>query len=214
MSLNKIFLNIITIAVIVLLPYAGIIPGFGYAIFILLFTWLVLRYSKENFSDIGFELKKFEPRAILVGSAVALLTLAFMQLIFHPVLDMIVSLEYDDAGLNETIRGGLFQLTLMIILGCLIGGVYEEIVFHGFIFTRLEKMIRGKYATQISFIITAILFGIYHVQLGPSGVINAFVVGMVYLALFLYFKRKLWYPIICHCVYNTAVMILIYNGYF
>ena len=98
-------------------------------------------------------------------------------------------------------------------MGWLIGGLYEEIVFHGFIFTRLEKMIKGKYTTSLSFLITASIFGAYHIQLGVDGLINAFVVGTVYLALFLFFKRNLWYSIICHGVYNSIVMTLIYYGY-
>ena len=62
-----------------------------------------------------------------------------MQLVFHPVLDYFVSLEYKDEGLSDTIQGGKLQFFLMVITGWLIGGFYEEIVFHGFIFTRLEK---------------------------------------------------------------------------
>ena len=75
-------------------------------------------------------------------------------------------------------------------MGWLVGGFYEEIVFHGFIFSRLEKMSRGKYATAIAFIGTAIIFGAYHFQLGGIGLINALIVGAVYLGLFLFYKRN------------------------
>jgi membrane protease YdiL (CAAX protease family) len=136
-----------------------------------------------------------------------------MQLVFHPVLEFFVNLEYKDVGLSDTIQGGKLQFLLMIIMGWLIGGFYEEIVFHGFIFTRLEKMIKGKFAAYISFVITSFAFGIYHIQLGALGLINALLVGAVYLTLFLYFKRNLWYSIMCHGFYNTMVMTLIYFDY-
>lgn len=213
MNIYKTILNVIAIGTIVFLPHAELIPFFGYSIPILLFTWLVLKYSNETFSDIGFSLKQFKPKYILIGGLLAVLTLAFLQLIFHPVLDLLVSLEYNDAGLNDTIQGGKIQFFIMAIMGWLIGGFYEEIVFHGFIFTRLEKMFNGKYSVLISFAITSIIFGIYHVQLGPSGVINALVGGAIYLAIYLYFKRNLWYSIICHGFYNTMVMTLIYFDY-
>ncbi|KAB2807341.1 CPBP family intramembrane glutamic endopeptidase [Phaeocystidibacter luteus] len=209
----KYSLSILTIAVIVLFPHAGLIPFFGYSIPILLLTWFVLKRSNETFSDIGFSFVRFEPKALLVGVLCAGAIVAFMQLAFNPLLDSIVDLEYDDSGLNETIRGGKLQFLLMVAMGWLIGGVYEEIVFHGFIFTRLEKMIGGKYATQISFVITSLLFGLYHAQLGSFGVINALVIGMGYLGLFLFFKRNLWYAIVCHGAYNTIIMTLIYLGY-
>lgn len=213
MNIYKTILSVIAIGIIIFLPHAELIPFFGYSIPILLVVWLVLKYSNETFSDIGFNLKQFKANSILLGGLVAVLTLAFMQLVFHPVLDFFVSLEYKDVGLNDTIQGGSLQFFIMLIMGWLIGGFYEEIVFHGFIFTRLEKMFKGKYSSQISFLITTVIFGLYHIQLGALGVVNALVVGAVYLALFLYFKRNLLYPIICHGFYNTLVMILIYYDY-
>lgn len=213
MNIYRTILSIIAIGAIIFLPYTELIPFFGYSIPILLFIWLVLKYSNETFSDIGFSFKQFKAKSILIGGLVAVLTLVFMQLIFHPVLDFFVSLEYKDAGLNDTIQGGNLQFFTMLIMGWLIGGFYEEIVFHGFIFTRLEKMIKGKYSTHISFTITAVIFGVYHFLLGPLGIINALVVGIAYLALFLYFKRNLWYSIMCHGFYNTMVMTLIYYDY-
>lgn len=213
MIFNKTVLNVIAIATIIFLPHAELFPFFGYCIPILLMVWLVLKYSNENFSDIGFSFKQFKPKSILIGGLIALITLAFMQLIFHPILEFFVPLEYKDLGLIAVIKGGKLQFFIMVIMGWLVGGFYEEIVFHGFIFTRLEKMIKGKFAPHISFGITSLIFGIYHIQLGALGLINALVVGAVYLALFLYFKRNLWYSIICHGFYNSMVMTLIYFDY-
>ena len=112
-------------------------------------------------------------------------------------------------GVVETQPEYLF----IIIMGWLVGGFYEEIVFHGFIFTRLEKIIPGRYTTLLSFIGTSIIFGAYHFQLGTAGLINAFILGAIYHALALYFKRNLWVSIICHGVYDTMVITLIYMNY-
>lgn len=213
MKVKEIIISVITICVIAILPHTYLIPGFGYSIPILLLVWFVLKSSNETFSDIGFSFKRFKLRSVLIGSIVAGFVLAFMQLAFFPALEYFVALEYNDLGLNDSITENQWQYFLFLLLGWLIGGFYEEIVFHGFIFTRLEKMIQGSYSTHISFVITAFIFGIYHFQLGALGVINALLVGTVYLALFLYFKRNLWYSIICHGIYNSLVMTLIYNGY-
>lgn len=212
MDFKKI-LNLITIGVIVLLPHAGLFPFFTYAIPILLLTYFALRKSNESFANIGFRWKQCTLKAVLVGGGVALLIVAFMQLVFHPLLESLIPLEYHDSGLTETLQESKVQFLIMVIMGWLIGGFYEEIVFHGFIFTRLEQLIQGRYATPIGFAITALLFGGYHIQLGALGVVNALVVGAVYLGLFVYFKRNLWYAIICHGVYNTTVMTLLYLGY-
>ena len=74
-------------------------------------------------------------------------------------------------------------------------------------------MIPARNATSLSFCGSCILFGAYHLQMGSAGAFNALVVGCVYLGLFLYFERNLWASIICHGVYNTIVLTLIYLGY-
>ena len=213
MKLKEIVLNTIVICIIFILPHTELIPNFGYSIPILLIVWLSLKYSKETFTDIGFSLNRFKPKSILIGSLVAVLTLCFMQLIFFPALEYFVVFEETDVGLHAFIKGNKWQYFFILIMGWLVGGFYEEIVFHGFIFSRLEKMSRGKYATAIAFIGTAIIFGAYHFQLGGIGLINALIVGAVYLGLFLFYKRNLWYSIFCHGAYNTIVITMIYHGY-
>ena len=213
MQLKNILISLIAISLVVILPHTGIIPNFGYSIPILLFIWLYLKYSKETFSDIGFSFKRFKPKSILIGSLAAVLIVCFMQFIFFPILEYFVVFEDTDVELYNFIRENKWNYVFILVMGWVVGGFYEEIVFHGFIFSRLEKMIPGKYATVISFIGTSIIFGAYHFQLGADGLINAFIVGAAYHALALYYKRNLWYSIICHGVYDTIVITLIYMNY-
>lgn len=213
MSLKEILLNVVAICSIVLLPHLGFLPNFLYSIPILIIVWLALKQSNQKFNDLGISLKKFKIKSILIGCIVAVSTLAFMQLAFFPILGYFVTFGETDIELYDFLRENKAQFYFTLIMGFLIGGLYEEIVFHGFMFTRIEKIFNGKYSTHISFIITAYLFGLYHIQLGMDGLINAFVVGAVYLALFLYFKRNLWYSVFCHGIYNTIVITMIYHGY-
>lgn len=198
---------------IVVFPHIGLIPLFGYSIPILIIVWLYLKKYDEKFSDIGFSFKSFRLKSLVVSSIAAVLIVSFMQLVFFPILEQFMTFEDTDVELYDFITKNKWNYIFMVLMGWLIGGVYEEIVFHGFIFTRLEKMLSGNYSTALSFIITSLLFGVYHWQLGPLGAINAFFVGALYQTLFLYFKRNLWYSIVCHGVYNSIVISLIYSGY-
>lgn len=211
--MKNILISLIAISLVVILPHTGIIPNFGYSIPILLFIWLYLKYFGEKFSDIGFSFKRFKPKSILVGSLAAGLIFCFMQFIFFPVLEYFVVFEDTDVELYNFIRENKWNYVFILVMGWVVGGFYEEIVFHGFIFSRLEKTITGKYSVLFSFLGTSIIFGAYHIQLGPAGVINAFLAGAAYHALALYFKRNLWYSIICHGVYDTIVITLIYMNY-
>lgn len=213
MNLKNILINIVAISVIFILPHSELIPNFGYTIPLLLFAWLLLKYNKETFADIGFSFKRYKSKSILIGVIVAVLTVSFMQLIFFPTLGYFVTIEETDVGLYDFIKAGQWQYIFIVLMGWLVGGFYEEILFHGFIFSRLEKMIPSKYSTALAFTITSVIFGVYHFQLGADGLINAFIVGAVYLSLFLFFGRNLWYSIICHGLYNTIVVTMIYYGY-
>ena len=115
MRINEILINIITIFVIVILPHTELIPNFGYSVPIFVLVWLILKYSNETFSNVGFSLKKFKPKSILIGSLVAVLTLSFMQLIFFPVLENFVVFEETEVGLHAFIKGNLGQYFFIII---------------------------------------------------------------------------------------------------
>lgn len=213
MKITQILINLFTISVIAIVPHLDLIPNFGYSIPILLLVWIALKNSGESFKDIGFSFKSFRWKWVPIGFFSAVVILAFMQLVFFPLLELVVSFEAADVGLYDFIKQDVVSMIFIVLMGWIIGGFYEEIVFHGFIFSRLEQMIPGKYATQISFISTATIFGLYHLQLGMAGAINAFFVGIAYLFLVTHFKRNLWPAIITHGCYNTLVVILIYLDY-
>lgn len=211
---KEILFSLLAIAAVVIIPHAGIVPfPFGYSIPVLLFIWLYLKHSKENFTSVGFSFKRFELKAVIIGVITAILLFSFLNLIFFPLLDKIIDLPAPDLGDIAKIRGNPGFFIFILAMGWLVGGFYEEIVFHGFIFTRLEKLIPGKYTLVIAFLLCNVIFALYHLQLGSQGVINAFVAGCVYHALMLRCKRNMWYAIICHGFFDTIALTFVYAGY-
>lgn len=213
-KLTGILLSVTAIGVLLLLPHSGLIPvPFGYCIPMFLLAWLFLKYKGETFSDTGFSLKNFHFRAVLIGSLTAVLLFLFLQYLFFPVLGRFIKLQETDVELYRQLRGNTGFYIFLLVMGWIVGGFYEEIIFHGFIFTRIEKIIPGKYATLTGFILTGILFGLYHLQLGTEGMINAFIAGLVYHGIILFNKRNIWHGIFCHAVFDTIVITLLYLEY-
>jgi len=216
--LKEILFSLLAIAIVVLIPQSGILNKiiplpFSYSIVIIVFIWLFLKFSKENFASLGFSFKRCNLNAVLIGTIAGILLFTFLQYAFFPLLRQIISLAPADLGFFNKVRYNTGTYVFTLVMGWIVGGIYEEIVFHGFIFTRLEKLIGGRYAVLVSFLLTNIIFALYHWQLGTSGVINAFVAGMVYHALILRYKRNMWYGIICHAVFDTIALTFIYLGY-
>jgi len=212
--LKEIIFPLLAIMLVVIIPHTGLVPlPFGYCLPVLLFTWLYLRYHKENFSSLGFSLKRFSFHALLTGTLGAVCLIVFLTWVFFPLLKQWTGLPDADLGDIGSVRHNTPFFLFLLAMGWIVGGFYEELVFHGFIFTRLEKLLPGKSAVPVAFLLTNLIFAAYHVQLGIEGVINAFIAGSFYQALMLYFKRNMWYAIICHAVFDTIALTFLYAGY-
>lgn len=214
MKLQKTLISLLIISIAIILPHSGIIPfPFVYSIPILLIIWLYLRYVGEDFSDLGFKIKSFKVKSALIGILVAIAFVAFSQLLLFPLMEHLVEFEEVEVDLYSKLKGNTSFYLFILLMNWIIGAMYEEIVFHGFVFTRIEKMIPGKFATLAGFLLTSILFGLYHLQLGAADAINAFLIGAGYLGLILYHKRDMWVGIFCHGTYNSIVITLLYLDY-
>ncbi len=213
-KIKEIFFSLLAIALVVIIPHSGIIPiPFAYCIPVLLIVWFFLKLHKENFASIGFSFGRFQLKAVLVGTLTALVLYSFLNWGFFPLLKTIVELPPSELGDFARIRGNTGFYIFLLAMGWIVGGFYEELVFHGFIFTRLERLITGKYAMPVAFLLSNLVFAMYHLQLGIAGVINAFIAGSVYHALMIYYNRNMWYAIICHAVFDTIALTFLYAGY-
>lgn len=211
---KEILFALLAITFILVFPHTGLIPiPFAYIVPVLFVIWIFLKLHKENFGDIDFNVKALKTKALFTGTLTAILLFAFLYFAFFPLLNKLVKLPPVDLGDIANIKGNTGFYIFLLVMGWLVGGLYEEIVFHGFIFTRLEKMIPGKHVLLIAFFICNGLFALYHFQLGLEGVINAFIAGCVYHALMLRYKRNMWYAIFCHAAFDTIALSAIYAGY-
>jgi membrane protease YdiL (CAAX protease family) len=213
-NFKTILFSLIAICIVTILPHLNIIPlPFGYVIPILFFIWLYLKFNKENFNTLGFSFKAFSLKSFLIGTIAGVLIFSFLYFIFFPLLQYIVELPDAKVELYDNLKGNTGLYLFLLAMGWLVGGLYEEIVFHGFIFTNIEKLLPRRISLTVSFLITNIIFGLYHFQLGYDGVINAFLAGIGYHIAILMNKRNLWCGIICHAIFDTIALTLLYLGY-
>lgn len=213
MSIKEILLSLTAIIFVTLFPHFDIIPiPFGYSILILIFVWFFLKYFKENFEHIGFSIKNLTIKTVLFAALAGVFIFYFLEYALFPLLEKLVQLPPSDLGDFAKIKGNTGFYIFILIMGWVVGGFYEELVFHGFIFTRFEKMIPGKHTIRISFLLTNTIFAFYHFQLGSIGIINAFMAGSAYHLLMLFNKRNMWYSIICHAVFDTIALTYLYVG--
>lgn len=206
-------ISLFIIAFAFLFPHYAGFPFFSYAIIVLIIIWLFLKYiSKESFKDIFFSFKKFEAKSIWLGAIAAIILSALLQYAIMPLFQKFFPNQTINLHDYDFIKGNLVNYILVMIAALIVGGFYEELVFHGFIFTRLEKIF-NKHQTVIAFILTAIIFAAYHFQQGILGVINAGIAGCAYHAFILKNGRNLWYGLFFHAFYDFIGLTFIYAGH-
>ena len=209
----KTFLSILTIAFCFFIPHYANLTIFVYPIVILFVVWLFLKYVfRETFADIFFSFKRFKIKAIWVGVIAAILLSLFFRFAWDPFINSILPSGKIDLSDFANIRNSPVNYVIILIIALLVGGFYEEIIFHGFIFNRLEKTFKGKWATSAAFILTTIIFGLYHFQQGIKGILLTAIAGAVYHALILKFNRNLWYGLFVHAFFDFIGLTLIYLG--
>ena len=86
---------------------------------------------------------------------------------------------------------------LLFVASCA-NGFAEELVMRGYLIPRFERLLGS---TWMSVILTAILFGSYHVYQGVSAAIGVAIAGLLYGMLFCFFRR-LWPLAMAHALFS------------
>ena len=212
MALSKqvrLWVDIIMIAFVMLFPHYGHLPMYAYPFVVLGVVWIYLNLNGESFNSIGFRFSDLKWRAFYMGGAIGLAYAAFHFWILGP---FITHLGFKSANLSDFnfIRHHFINYILLLLLAAFLVIPYEEIVFRGFIFSRVRVMFKKSFL--ISGIITSILFALYHWQEGVGAVIAIFIFALFITWLYKVFKGNLWYLIFFHLAYDVFMLTMILLG--
>lgn len=205
--------DILMIAFVVIFPHFGVLPMFAYPIFVLLIVWGYLKINNQDFSTIGFRFSDISVKSFLYGALTGLLYAAFAYWLLDP---FIAKLGFKPANLSDfnSLRHHFFNYLLLMMLAWILVIPYEEIIFRGFIFTRVKVwFVNSKHAFIISALITSVLFALYHCQEGAGAVSQIFIFALFQVWLYKKFKGNLWYLIFFHAWYDSFMLTAIYLGY-
>jgi membrane protease YdiL (CAAX protease family) len=140
-STTQKIISLLIIAFAFLFPHYAGFPFFSYTIIVLLVIWLFLKYiSREDFNYIFFSFKKFQPKVIWSGAIAAIVLFGLLQYAVMPLIQKLFPNQTINLHDFDFIKDDPINYILVMITALVVGGFYEELVFHGFIFTRLEKI--------------------------------------------------------------------------
>jgi membrane protease YdiL (CAAX protease family) len=109
--------------------------------------------------------------------------------------------------------GNAAVLARSLLLAWVSAALGEELVFRGFLLTRLEKLFGGGgIATAMAVMGQALLFGAAHWPLGLRAVTTAGLIGVLYGTAYRYNGRNLVPLMVAHGLTDTLSLVAIYAG--
>jgi uncharacterized protein len=164
---------------------------------------LVLRHRHEPLSSIGLG-----PVSLRRELGLTLVAVPLCYLVVA-VISLMVALS--GAGFGGVVTGkgrvayalGGIPLRLIVPISLLVG-LAEEVLFRGFLLSRLRALMGG---TTGPVLLSSALFGAAHFAQGPVGMADTAAIGLV-LAVLVVRTRTLWPAIAAHGIIDTLSLIL------
>jgi membrane protease YdiL (CAAX protease family) len=214
-SVKSLITDLLIIAFLLLFPHYVPLPFYSYALVCVAVIWFYQRRKKADFGEFGLSLKLLSFRAVVTGLISALIWVAFMKWVYIPFIFHFFPQYVKPYTEYDFVRNNVKTLLLIISAAILIGGLYEEIVFRGFILKRLTVHFKGaRYPFLLAAAVSSILFAFYHWQQGIFGMVPAFLGSLYWSLIFRKSGSNLWYPVFSHALYDTITLVMIYFGVF
>jgi len=172
------------------------------AVLALAWAWL----AKVPWADIGFRAPRSWSVTLIGGILGGIVFKLLMKSLVMPLLGgPAVNAHF------HFIAGNQAQMISMILASIIVGGFGEEIVYRGFLFDRLWRLLGESKATTIAIVtMTTILFSVIHIpEQGWAGAEQAFITGLTFGSIYAV-TRSLWLPIVTHAAFDVTAVLLIY----
>lgn len=195
---------IISILLLVNIPYLKIVLC---GIIVLIYAGLTGGVKDR----LGFSSPKNWKKICVLGLFFGLIMVALSHFILIPLIAQLTgaTLQLDSF---QQIKGNPTILYSSLVIGWVIGGFYEEIIFRAFLLNSIIQLKDSIWINLAGVIFTSILFGYLHSYQGLTGqMINA-IAGACLAIMIILNKRSIWLNIIAHGMVNTISMLCIYTG--
>lgn len=179
-------------------------------------VWLGVRLRGDSLDTIGVTAFNFTPSNImwLVLKSIAVLVVAVLAFIVGAIImaNIVTSAPEADMTQYNYMKDNLPLLIISLFGVYLISSFGEELVYRGFLITRLQALlgVNGKWGIFLIIIISSIVFGFAHFSWGVTGIVQTTFMGAALGAAYFWTKRILWPLVLAHAVMDTLLLVQLY----
>jgi CAAX protease family protein len=175
-------------------------------------TWLLRRHG-GGWRDLGLVRPIPWRRTIFWTIGLFVAAMLLPGLLARPLADSLgFAAQRFDAFAD--LRGNLgLYLLLLIPVGWGAAAFGEELIYRGFVFARLTQALGGsRLAGACALLLQASLFALGHTYLGPRGMLNAGLLGLLSGGVYVVNGRMLWPLIFAHAAVDSMGLTALYLG--
>ena len=174
---------------------------------------VLLARRGESWRSLGLARPAHPGRAALWAIGTFLVLILFLPAVLETIANALALRPQDLGRLGDIQHDTARFLVLLIPIGWGTAAFGEELVFRGFLNTRLATAFgSGQAAVALAVVGQALLFGLGHTYLGPRGVMNAAAIGLVAGGVYWANGRNLWPLIIAHGLVDSVSLTLLRLG--
>jgi len=199
-----VFTSVLLILVFVKIPYINILLAF--------LIIMIYSYKDEGLKiSLGFSkpknLIKLFTKAVLFAIGIVIIGYFILLDPIEKLIDTKLQL-----GVFSQLNGNFSLYFTSIIIGWIVGGLFEEVIFRGFMISKFIKYLGEKTGAIVGIVFPSVLFGYLHAYQGVTGQILTGLIGIILASIYVLNKRNLWLNILTHGFVNTIIMTLLYIG--
>lgn len=171
----------------------------------LAFIWLLLTLRGQGWADIGLGRPKRWDGVLAVAAAIA------AGLFAVALATEAMGFQRDLSGVRNDLEGNLPFLFAAIAYAFIGAGLYEEVLFRGFLMHRFAHLFgAGRRGWALAAVAQGVVFGLAHYHQGAYGMVYTGVLSIGLAAVFLMNGRRLWPLVLGHGLYDAARFVYFY----
>jgi membrane protease YdiL (CAAX protease family) len=172
-------------------------------VLVLLLTWLQDRSLK------ALNFKTVTGKTILTAIVLWIILELSMDFVVQPIVTKLVD-EPADYSVFAGLEGKTKTYWKMLAYMWLSAAIAEELLFRGFVFAQLKRIIGDR--KWIIILISAVLFSVPHLYQGTAGLITTFLFGLAFGIIYARFQN-LYLNILVHGLVDSFFLTMAYLGY-